>query len=266
MSCPAIWSAQVPIEVEFLLKLNQLCAGVRCTSPLRWRWWATSRALLPAATTLCSTWSWGEKGKHYEEKEQVRQMERQMEKWRRKTLKRNMVVSKKSLENGDSKSEKNVQKRRKQYKWKQCRWNPGIIKKVKDYKYWKSQRGRENKTQSSCMLVETESIQVLNKADGGPGMPAELSLDISCQHFITVAVIKRRRPRRWPRAAKLHLDWIDKPPTATAAVAQWLQQELRLICTHFNQLAKKSQTSHHIYVMVFSDRCHTSGKLPDALF
>ena len=38
-----------------------------------------------------------------------------------------------------------------------------------------------------------------------------------------------------------------------------------LICTHFNQLAKKSQTSHHIYVMVFSDRHHTSGKLPDAL-
>ena len=127
------------------------------------------------------------------------------------------------------------------------------------------ERGRENKTQSSCMLVETESIQVLNKAEGGPGMPAELSLDISCQHFITVAVIKRWRPRRWPRAAKLHLDWIGKPPTATAAAAQWLQQELMLICTHFNQLAKKSQTSHHIYVMVFSDRHHTSGKLPDAL-
>lgn len=79
------------------------------------------------------------------------------------------------------------------------------------------------------MLVEIESIHVLNKPEGGPGMQAELSLDISCQHFITVAVIKRRRPRCWPRAAKLHLDWKDKPPTATAAAAQGLQQEPRLI-------------------------------------
>lgn len=50
-------------------------------------------------------------------------------------------------------------------------------------------------------------------------MLAELSLDISCQHFITVAVIKSPRLWRWPRAAKLHLDWRDKPPTATAAAA-----------------------------------------------
>lgn len=69
------------------------------------------------------------------------------------------------------------------------------------------------------MRVKTESIQILNKAEGGPCMLAELSLDISCQHFITVAVIKSPRPWRWPRAAKLHLDWRDKPPTATAAAA-----------------------------------------------
>lgn len=55
------------------------------------------------------------------------------------------------------------------------------------------------------MLEEIESLQILNKAEGGPGRLAELSLDISCQHFITVAVIKRQRPRCWPRADKLHL-------------------------------------------------------------
>lgn len=117
---------------------------------------------------------------------------------------------------------------------------------------YESQSEGESNTQSSCLLVEIESIQVLNKAEGGPGMLAELSLDISCQHFITVAVIKRRRPWRWPRAAKLHLDWRDKPPTATAAAAaaQRLQQEPRLICAHFNQRAKKSQTSYHIYLML----------------
>lgn len=69
------------------------------------------------------------------------------------------------------------------------------------------------------MLQETESILVLNKAEGGPGRLAELSLDISCQHFITEAVIKRPRPQSWLRAAKLHLGWEDKPPTATAGVA-----------------------------------------------
>lgn len=70
------------------------------------------------------------------------------------------------------------------------------------------------------MRAERENIQILNKAEGGPGMLAELSLDISCQHFITVAVIKSPRPQRWPRAAKLHLDWKDKPPTATAAATR----------------------------------------------
>lgn len=68
--------------------------------------------------------------------------------------------------------------------------------------------------------MKIEKIQILNKAEWGPGMPPELSLEISCQDFITVAVIKRRRPRCWPRAAKLHLDWKEKPPTATLAVAQ----------------------------------------------
>lgn len=70
------------------------------------------------------------------------------------------------------------------------------------------------------MRAERENIQILNKAEGGPGMLAELCLDISCQHFITVAVIKSTRPQRWPRAAKLHLDWKDKPPTATAAATR----------------------------------------------
>lgn len=73
------------------------------------------------------------------------------------------------------------------------------------------------------MLEEIESIHVLNKAEGGPGLLAELSLDISCQHFITVTVIKGRRARCWPRAAKLHLGWKDQPPTATAATAQGLR-------------------------------------------
>lgn len=41
------------------------------------------------------------------------------------------------------------------------------------------------------MLEEIESIRVVNKAEGGLGRLPELSLDISCQHFITVAVIKR---------------------------------------------------------------------------
>lgn len=46
------------------------------------------------------------------------------------------------------------------------------------------------------MLVKTESIQIFNKRKGGSlAALAELSLGISCQHFITVAVIKRQSPR-----------------------------------------------------------------------
>lgn len=75
-----------------------------------------------------------------------------------------------------------------------------------------------SKVEPAC-LRKIESIQVLNKAEGGLYRPAKLSLDISCQHFITVAVIKRRRPWYWPRAAKLHLGWRDKRPAATAAAA-----------------------------------------------
>lgn len=71
------------------------------------------------------------------------------------------------------------------------------------------------------MLKEIKSIQVLNKAEGVSSRPTE-SLDISCQHFITVAVIKLWRPQCWPREAKLHLGWKDKPPTATPAAAQGL--------------------------------------------
>lgn len=69
------------------------------------------------------------------------------------------------------------------------------------------------------MQVKTEDIQILNKEERGPGMLAELPLDISCQHFITVAVIKSWKSRRWPRAAKLHLHWKDKCPTASAVAA-----------------------------------------------
>lgn len=72
---------------------------------------------------------------------------------------------------------------------------------------------------AACRL-KTEGIQIFNKAQGGPGSLAELSADISCQHFITVAVIKSLSPWLWPRAAKLHLDWRDKPPAATAAAAR----------------------------------------------
>lgn len=113
----------------------------------------------------------------------------------------------------------------------------------------KIERGR--KVEPSCWM-KSESIQVLNKAEGGLGRAAKLSLDISCQHFITVAVIKRWRPWYWPRQAKLHLGWKDKPPAATAAAAEWLQEGTGLswTCTHFNQFAKKSQTSHYIYVIV----------------
>lgn len=68
----------------------------------------------------------------------------------------------------------------------------------------------------AARCLKTASIQIFNKAEGGggggPGSPAELSPDISCQHFITVAVIKRLSPRLWPRAAKLHLDRRNDPP------------------------------------------------------
>lgn len=80
---------------------------------------------------------------------------------------------------------------------------------------------------------KTESMQIFNKAEGGPSSPAELSPDISCQHFITVAVIKSLSPWLWPRAAKLHLDWRDKPPTATAAAARVdARRETRSIGTY----------------------------------
>lgn len=94
------------------------------------------------------------------------------------------------------------------------------------------------------MLEEIESIQVLNKAEGGPGMLAELSLDISCQHFITVAVIKRWRHRRWLRAAKLHLGWTDKPPTATADAAQGLRAGTEVDLHSHGQ--EKSTSSPHL--------------------
>lgn len=61
-------------------------------------------------------------------------------------------------------------------------------------------------------MKEIESIQLLNNAEGGPDRLPELSPDISCQHFITVAVIKRWRPRHWPRTPKLHLGCRDKAP------------------------------------------------------
>lgn len=48
---------------------------------------------------------------------------------------------------------------------------------------------------SNCILVKSECFQIFNKRKGGLGVLAELSLGISCQHFITVAVIKRRSPR-----------------------------------------------------------------------
>lgn len=51
---------------------------------------------------------------------------------------------------------------------------------------------------------KTESIPVVNKAEGWCSTD-KLSLHISCQHFITVAVIKRWRPCCRLRAAKLHL-------------------------------------------------------------
>lgn len=63
-------------------------------------------------------------------------------------------------------------------------------------------------------------MQIFNKAEGGLGPLAELSPDISCQHFMTVAVIKSLSLWLWPRAAKLHLDRRDKPPAATAAAAR----------------------------------------------
>lgn len=69
-------------------------------------------------------------------------------------------------------------------------------------------------------LGKPGSIQIINKA-AGVRASGELSLDISCQHFIKEAVIKRCRGRSWPRAAKLHLGWKDKPPTATAAESGW---------------------------------------------
>lgn len=88
------------------------------------------------------------------------------------------------------------------------------------------------------MLEDTQVIRLLNKAEGGPGRPAELSLDISCQHFITVAVIKRPRPRSWPGADKLRLGWEeDEAPAATAGEAPGLT-----LCSSARQLLELHST------------------------
>lgn len=93
------------------------------------------------------------------------------------------------------------------------------------------------------MLEEIESIQVPNKAEGGPGKRAELSLDISRHHFITVAVIKRRRAGACRGQLNCILDEKTNPRQQQQMQHKDYEQELMLICT---LMAKKSQTSPHV--------------------